>query len=284
MRSEISSKSMTRHSKTILGRLQHTVIRHPIASNSLLCLGLWAMGDIAAQYSEHKIQDHNQQQQSQSSTPRTPTTTSATTTTLDLKRTAECSAYGAVVDGPLLAVWYPCMERVCTYYHLAARYGMWGPPVAKAVIDQLIMEPPCLVVFFGYMNACEGGSLQTFQQKLDTQLLPSWMASLAVWPVVLLGTFRWLPLYAQAPFSNVCLVAWNGFLSHRNTLSQQNENRQVVVVQDKTSTVLGGSSPTSSVAGRGDEALDPRHHTSLLLSERIEAWKKRVPIHYYRSP
>jgi hypothetical protein len=135
----------------------------------------------------------------------------------------------SIVTGPLLAVWYPYLDRMCIKYKVAARYGigLWGPPIVKVLADEFLMEPPCLLLFFGYMNACEGGDLTTLKGKLETQFVASWLTSLTVWPVILLGTFRFLPVYAQAPLINVCCIAWDGFLSHRNALAkhQQNQNR-----------------------------------------------------------
>ena len=112
-------------------------------------------------------------------------------------------------------------------YNLAARYGSWGPPVAKVLADEFIMDPPCLAAFFGYMNVCEGGTMQTFESKLQTEFLDSWYTSLVAWPPILLGAFRFLPVYAQAPVINVCCIAWDGFLSHRNTLSRHREQKKV---------------------------------------------------------
>ena len=142
---------------------------------------------------------------------------------MDPIRTVQCASYGALVTGPLLAVWYPYLDKVCTRYNVAARYGVWGAPVLKVLADEFLMDPPCLVMFYGYMNVCEGGTLQTFEQKLRSEFMTSWLTSLAVWPVVLLGTFRFLPVYSQAPLINACCIVWDGFLSHRNAVAKHNE-------------------------------------------------------------
>lgn len=121
------------------------------------------------------------------------------------------------------------MERLCSHYQLTARYGVWAAPVAKVLADEFLMDPPTLVAFYGYMNICEGGTWESFQQKLHQEFLRSWLTSLAVWPVVLLGTFRYLPVYAQAPLINACCIVWDGFLSHRNAaarLQQQQQEQQ----------------------------------------------------------
>ena len=139
---------------------------------------------------------------------------------LDLSRTAQCAGYGAFVTGPIFALWYPYMDRVCTRYKLALKYGPWAAPIAKVAADEFLMDPPCLVLFYGYMNLCEGGTRTDFVEKVRTQFFPSWCTSLAVWPVVLLGTFRFVPVPAQAPLINACCIVWDAFLSHRNALAK----------------------------------------------------------------
>mmetsp|Transcript_23045 Transcript_23045/g.33685 ORF Transcript_23045/g.33685 Transcript_23045/m.33685 type:complete len:291 (+) Transcript_23045:256-1128(+) len=231
--------------KILLARLKHVFDHHPIASNSLLCLNLWAAGDILAQFSEKKLLHNStgsnvvetkgsampQRQQKTEASPsvivgmndKNNKTASEKETTINYIRTAQCAFFGATVTGPILAVWYPFLDKICVAKNVTLRYGIWGAPVAKVVADEFLMDPPSLVLFYSYMNACEGGSLETLKHKLDSEFMVSWLTSLAVWPWVLLGTFRFLPVYAQAPLINVCCVVWDGFLSHRNAVSRVKE-------------------------------------------------------------
>lgn len=223
-------------------RINYWLEYHPVASNSILCLNLWVLGDFVAQYSEHKLVPHgnvdvekgsrddstsdhhidSQDPNGRSSTPSSPGSSSFTfwRNHLDLTRTAQCASYGAFVTGPILALWYPYLDRVCKTYKLALKHGPWAAPIAKVAADEFLMDPPTLLMFFGYMNVCEGGDKKDFIEKVRTQFVPSWCTSLAVWPVVLLGTFRFLPVPVQAPVINVCCIAWDAFLSHRNALAK----------------------------------------------------------------
>lgn len=204
-------------SKRIAYYLEH----HPVASNSILCLNLWVAGDIVAQYSENKLIPHGDGNDKHDGSQESQTSSSTFWKDhLDLTRTAQCASYGAFVTGPILALWYPYMDRVCQKYKLALKYGPWAAPIAKVAADEFLMDPPTLLLFFGYMNVCEGGDRKDFVEKVRTQFLPSWYTSLAVWPVVLLGTFRFLPVPVQAPVINVCCIVWDAFLSHRNALAK----------------------------------------------------------------
>lgn len=211
----------------------------PVVSNSFLCINLWVAGDFLAQYFEdqqerqkHKLKSRHGLGRLESSSKEVTGNDATnndsfslwhfTTERMDWTRTAKCAIFGAFFTGPILALWYPYMDRICIRYKIAARYGPWGAPVLKVAADEFLMDPPCLVAFFGYMNWWEtGGSWESLQHKLSTQFWPSWMTSLAIWPGILLGTFRFLPVPAQAPVINVCCIVWDGFLSYRNTLSKE---------------------------------------------------------------
>jgi len=180
-------------------KAKHWMEYHPLATNSVLTLNLWIAGDVLAQKSEQKDKP---------------------TFTWDSVRTAQCAGYGGFVTGPLFAIWYPWLDRISKQYQLAARYGPWGPPIAKVIADELIMDPPCIFMFLGYMTLCEGNGFDTFVGKLSHEFWNIWIASFVVWPPVLLGTFRYLPVYAQAPVINAVCVVWDAFLSHRNQESK----------------------------------------------------------------
>jgi protein Mpv17 len=104
-------------------------------------------------------------------------------------------------------------------------------------LDEFVMDPPQIAVFFGYMTACEGGTYPDFRQKMKQEFWNTWLTSLAVWPIVLLGTFRFLPLYAQAPVINACAIVWDGFLSYRN-----NAGRIMHEESNANAPLLSGSS------------------------------------------
>jgi len=222
-----TSKIFNDASKKVTGRLRHWMTHHPIVSNSVLCINLWIAGDSIAQYSEFKYlkkhEDDDSHDDEKESKESKESQAPKFRDEWDPNRTIGCAAYGAAVTGPVLAKWYPFLEQVCVRNNIVARYGVWGAPVLKVLADEFIMDPPCIFLFYAYMNVFEGGSLENFQKKIQTQFLPSWFTSLAVWPIILLGTFRYVPIYGHAPLINACNVIWDGFLSHRNTLSKHEE-------------------------------------------------------------
>jgi hypothetical protein len=96
------------------------------------------------------------------------------------------------------------------------------------------MEPPSLLIFYGYMNIFEGGTMASFLQKLNQEFFNSWITSMTYWPPVSLLSFRFLPVYWQAPIINMCCIIWDGYLSHRNTVAQSNHHASIQPHSEKT--------------------------------------------------
>ena len=221
-------------------RVGHWFEHHPVISNSILCLNLWVAGDCLAQYSEDRWNvagpaSHDNGDDAVDGAaplaaepqPKPPpaSTVGFWTDRYDPGRTARCAGFGAVVSGPVLAVWYPFLDRVCLRYRAVLR-GPWAAPAAKVAADEFLMDPPMLVFFFGSATALEGGTAADCLDTVRTQFWPSWTTSLAVWPAVLLGTFRFLPVPVQAPVINAGCVLWDGFLSYRKSLAKQQQQQQ----------------------------------------------------------
>jgi Mpv17 / PMP22 family len=228
------------YTRRVSSRLQHWMEHHPMVSNSVLCLKLWVAGDFLAQYSAHHQQLRQHQHQHQhhdDDNEQNENPSLSIGEWYDWQRTARCAGYGALFTGPILAKWYPYIDRVCGQYQVAARYGVWGPPMVKVVADEFLIDPPMICAFFGYMAFWEQQhephhtitttstqEEETFtdlwQSKLQSHFFPTWYTSLVAWPPILLATFRFFPVYAQAPIINVCCILWDAFLSHRNALDE----------------------------------------------------------------
>jgi hypothetical protein len=242
---------------------------HPIAANSFICFNLWVGGDLLAQSYEHqqkqKVDDnhhtrntiidssHKQHQQQQKR---------QLYWQWHWQRTAQAASYGALVCAPLYAVWYPWLDKVCstntstrtrtsTSTSISSKWSIpnlvristrsfpansvWAIPAIKVVIDEFLMEPPTIAMFFAYMECCQQlnhgeGGLSWDRIRLDiprkirNELPTAWITSLCTWPVVLLATFRFVPLAWQSAVVNLCAIVWDGYLSHRNALAAKHEH------------------------------------------------------------
>ena len=262
-------------SKRFFSKMKHWMEHHPVISNSVLCLNLWVAGDVLAQYSEAKLlhqhqhhattQQNNEKLRSDNTNENTSvlvssssssaaheedsassTSVAAATSAIDPMRVVMSAGYGAFIYGPILAVWYPYLDRMCKTYKIAARFGLWGAPIAKVVADELIMSPPCIALFFGYMNTMEGGDGTTYKNKLQGEFFGSWLASITFWPPISLATFRFLPVYAQAPVINAVCIIWDAFLSHRNAVANINEQQAQAQQQTTKDEIMEATTDASS--------------------------------------
>ena len=252
MMSSLDSKVARRfmyHFQRYSQAVSNSFKERPVISNSMLCIGLYTAGDICAQYVEQKYQvheddDNENDKTNDESKNMTSNQSSSNFTSMnwDYERTGRISSYGACVTGPLLAVWYPFLERL-TKRNNIARFGTLAVPCAKVFMDEIVLEPPFLLVFFGYMNIAEGGNMQTYKQKISNEYIPTYTTSLMGWPIVLLINFRYVPVFAQSAVVNICCVVWNGFLSYRNAkssaITQNATNNNNKAIMATTATVEG---------------------------------------------
>lgn len=173
----------------------------PVLTNSVICFNLWVFGDLLAQSYEHPDQSFH------------------------YTRTLQAASYGAVVTGPIYALWYPFLERTCVAWQIARRWPTtWAEPLFKVAADEFIMDPPTISMFFAYMEFCQNDMVfdwERTKQKIVRELPVAWATSLVAWPAVLLATFRWVPIYAQPAVVNACAIVWDGFLSHRNAMAKR---------------------------------------------------------------
>lgn len=188
----------------------------PVLTNSILCFHLWVAGDLLAQSYEYRGKPW------------------------DYTRTLQAASYGGMVSGPLYALWYPWLDRQVVAYQITARWfrnSPWADPMVKVAADEILMDPPTIALFFGYMDYCQHDmtwDADRVRHKVVMELPGAWVTSLLTWPAVLLATFRWVPLYAQPAIVNLCAILWDGFLSHRNAVATYEAQAAAAIVQRRT--------------------------------------------------
>ena len=208
----------------------------PVVANSMLCIGLYTAGDISAQYVEQKYQTAEEREEYTKKNTKL-VHYAQDNYAWDYERTGRISSYGAFITGPLLAVWYPFLERL-TKSNNIARFGTLAVPLAKVFMDEFVLEPPFLLVFFGYMNIAEGGTIDSYKNKLSNEYIPTYITSLMGWPLVLLINFRYVPVFAQSAVVNACCVVWNGFLSYRNAKSSAVQHESTTTTTTAAATTV----------------------------------------------
>jgi Mpv17 / PMP22 family len=197
----------TASSVTLLVRMGNLIRSRPLLRNSLACMCLSAIGDLLAQRFElfQQRTKHSAKEENKSEFD-----------LMDVYRTVTLASFGLLIAGPLYSMWYPFLDGVCHPWSLT-KYGVWATPVVKMIIEMTFLEPVFLSLFFGFMNLAEGGNIQSFQQKMSSEFLPTYKTSLTVWPPYMLLSFRFVPVGAQTIAMNLAMAFWDAFLSYQNS-------------------------------------------------------------------
>ncbi|CAH0483082.1 unnamed protein product [Peronospora belbahrii] len=123
-----------------------------------------------------------------------------------LERTARMMVWGGLVFGPLGHVWYNFLEKTIQGNSTAAI-------IKKIAADQLVLAPPLALAFFTYAGSAEGKPLRDTVQSAVTKFRPTLAVNWAVWPLVHVGTFGFVPLQYRVLYINLANVGWSAFLS-----------------------------------------------------------------------
>jgi len=84
---------------------------------------------------------------------------------------------------------------------------------SKVLIDQTIWNPIFGLMFFGYLNACEGKSFSDYKQKIEADLATAVMGSWAVWVPAHTINFAFIPPQQRLLYINSIQIGYNIFLS-----------------------------------------------------------------------
>ena len=162
---------------SLLGALQRVTARHPLLTTSVSGFFIAAVGDVGCQ----KAFEHTEQ--------------------VDWTRTGEMGIIRATVMAPFLFFYFP---------RLAAAFpGTSAFAVARRIAaDQILGSPVAISMVFMASSAIQGDITQA-PQRIQQQLLPTWLNGLTYWPFAHTITFKFVPVAYQAHFANFLSVYWN---------------------------------------------------------------------------
>lgn len=125
----------------------------------------------------------------------------------DFWRTARFASYGLVIHGPLCHAWYGVLDKhVMPHAPKSAR-----AIVAKMALDQLLLSPIGICIFYTIIKTMEGQS-DKIKATIKEKFWPTLLASYAVWPLAHLVNFRFVPNSQRVLYINAVNVCWNVFL------------------------------------------------------------------------
>lgn len=130
----------------------------------------------------------------------------------DVVRTARMAMVGTVVIGPIFHVWYATLDR---------RFARKSPgnAIKKMTVDQSILAPVFLILFYGAVGIVERRTLREISDKIYAEFYPNMVVNYKVWPAIQFMNFYLFPAHLRVLVVNVASLFWNTYLawtSHRD--------------------------------------------------------------------
>ncbi|KAI9346078.1 hypothetical protein DFJ73DRAFT_838237 [Zopfochytrium polystomum] len=128
----------------------------------------------------------------------------------DAVRTAQLAAYGGLVAGPAIGLWYPFLQRAVTLK------SPFQALLARVAADQLIFAPTFIACFFSFNALVAGEGVAGIKNRLSQGYVPALLNNWIVWPPVQLANFHLVPVLYRSLVVNTTATGWNTYLSYMN--------------------------------------------------------------------
>ncbi|KXS10767.1 hypothetical protein M427DRAFT_115543 [Gonapodya prolifera JEL478] len=127
--------------------------------------------------------------------------------TFTFVRTLRLASYGFFVAAPMSHFWYIILD------HLVGHGTDISVALAKVAIDQILMAPFSVNLFFTYQGLLQGWTARRIRATLARDVWPTLVTSWAVWPIVQMVSFMFVPADLRVLWVNVIGLGWNTYLS-----------------------------------------------------------------------
>jgi len=141
----------------------------------------------------------------------------------DVMRTLRLGSFGFLIHGTTGHYFYGMLDSKMP--------GTKPVTVAtKVAIDQFFWNPIFGLMFFGYLNATEGKSMEDYQKKISQDLKTAVMGSWAVWIPAHTVNFAFIPPAQRLLYINTIQIGYNVFLSF---LGNKKTDEEVVQLEEE---------------------------------------------------
>lgn len=138
----------------------------------------------------------------------------------DLLRTGRLALYGGCVFAPIVARWYMLLERL----PIRSRPALIA---TKVGLDQFVLTPAILGVFFSSMTILEGKGTDEIRSRLKTAWQPTLVRNWMLFIPTQIANFSIVPVQFRLLVVNVVSLFWNCYLSYANSKSSQGQISEV---------------------------------------------------------
>ncbi|KAL7748270.1 Protein required for ethanol metabolism [Sorochytrium milnesiophthora] len=147
----------------------------------------------------------------------------------DWSRTARLSAFGLVLAGPSLTLWYRFLDRRVRLANPIANL------LTRVALDQFAFSPVSMATFFAVNGVMEGLDMGEIREKLRNSYWTGLVSNWKVWPGIQLLNFYFVPVNHRTLVVNTVALGWNTYLSDLNNKAtlqaRANEQKQQHVVK-----------------------------------------------------
>ncbi|KRX05250.1 Insulin-like growth factor binding protein, N-terminal [Pseudocohnilembus persalinus] len=184
-------------------------------------------GDILCQYISYKTENNyhiynNQQNTTQGISQQSQTGFQQNITELEnykqnnkfkpnFQRTKEMMIYGMLFYGPLNYSWY---VRILPKIVPTSAVVTNRETLKKVAWDEAIYGPTIYTVYLYTLTRIQGGSHDQGVAKVKRDWITLMGLDLIIWPGILYGNFRYVPIHLQTLVINFFSVFWSAFMSY----------------------------------------------------------------------
>lgn len=162
---------------------------------------------------------------------------------INVGRSVAIGGLGIVLNGVLMVKWFGILDK-----YVGASMTSPRVLVTKTVLDQVVYAPFSISAFFAYTSLILHGNeysdhkdpqppttataessttwMTRFRAKIDDKFLATFEADCAVWPMMNLVQFRFVPLHLRPTVNGAAALLWQGFLSHQAEDEEKGEDTQ----------------------------------------------------------
>ncbi|KAI4316152.1 hypothetical protein L6164_024159 [Bauhinia variegata] len=180
---------------------QNCLAVHPVKTQVISSGLIWGFGDIAAQtITDSTVKSHNQIEDEDKDFK------------INWKRVATTSFFGLGFVGPVGHYWYEGLDRYIRL-RLMLKPNSFRFVATKVAVDGFLFGPLDLLIFFTYMGISSGKSVPQVKEDVKRDFIPAFIMEGAIWPVVQVANFRFVPVRYQLLYVNFFCLLDSCFLS-----------------------------------------------------------------------
>ncbi|UJR36883.1 hypothetical protein I4U23_029596 [Adineta vaga] len=124
---------------------------------------------------------------------------------LDWDRIFRFAAFGYIFSGPFVRYWYYALEKVFSNTRLK--------PIKMMFADQTIAAPLLNAAMIAYLPLVNGKSFDEIKLRFLLDFPTVMKANYAVWPLIQLTNFYFIPVHHRVLYANMCAIIWSTFVA-----------------------------------------------------------------------